>query len=477
MDTRTDLSMGPLQPGAFAPDRWRRAAAAAAMGVVAGVIGAALVALTLPAGVYGPLLLVVLVVLPVVGVAMFQTPLVGIALVFSTFPLGSLVSSLGPIPLQPVEVAVLIVTVFVVVGRLAWGAGPLPWHPILLWPLLVLGWAAVAMPSAADKTLALNQVVVLAAGILFATVVIAICDDIDSLRRALGIFVGVAALMAIFGLATMSDPQAMFGGAVVSGRAEGAFNQPNQLGSFSAMASMVAAGVAFASRTRRGRILAGTASLLLLAALTLSLSRGGWFGTTLAGIYLMVALPRARRAIAIAAIPAIMGVLAVITFIPDSPQVEVVGARIQALTAENPYDGRPQIWAEARREIVLDPWTGQGPGNFPVVSARSDSEASTVFADHAHNLWLTWAAESGIPASLLILGFAIAIGVGVRRARKTLLERGRGEEAALIAGLAAAGITVLGQGVVDYPLRNEVLWFTFWTLVGALLSTFILARR
>lgn len=456
---------------------WRRAVNAAAIGMVSGVVGATLVALTWQAGNYGPVVLVVMALLPVIGLALFQVPLVGVALVFATFPLGSLVASLGPLPLQPVEAAVLVVTVFAGVRRLAEGVAPIPWHPVLVWPLLLLGWAVVAVPSAADMTLALNQVLALAAGILFAGVVIGVCREAAALKRMLAIFVGVAGLMAIFGLATVGDPQAMFGGAVVTGRAEGAFNQPNQLGSFSAMAAMVAAGVAFSSRTRTGRIVAGTASLLLLAALTLSLSRGGWFGTALAGGYLMVAVPRARRAIAIASVPVILGIAAVVTFIPDSPQVEVVGARIQALTAENPYDGRPQIWAEARREIVLDPWTGHGPGNFPVVSARAGSEASTVFADHAHSLWLTWAAESGIPASLLIVAFALAIGVGVRRSRRALVQRGRIDEASLIAGLAAAGITVLGQGVVDYPLRNEVLWFTFWSIIGALASSFVLARR
>ena len=477
MDTQAAVQVGGF--GAEPPviEWWRRAVNAAAIGMVSGVVGAALVALTWQAGNLGPVVLVVMALVPIVGLALFQIPLVGVALVFATFPLGSLVSSLGPLPLQPVEAAVLVVTVFAGVRRLAHGVAPIPWHPMLVWPLLLLGWALVAVPSSADRTLALNQILALGAGMLFAGVVIGVCREPEALKRMLGIFVGVAAAMAIFGLTTVDDPQAMFGGAVVANRAEGAFNQPNQLGSFSAMASMIAVGVAFSSRTRAGRIAAGTASLLLLAALTLSLSRGGWFGTALAGCYLMIAVPRARRAIAIASVPLILGIAAVVTFIPDSPQVEVVGARLQALTAENPYDGRPQIWAEARREIVLDPWTGQGPGNFPVVSARAGSEASTVFADHAHNLLLTWAAESGLPAALLIVAFAVAIGLGVRRSRRDLLRRGRVADASLIAGLAAAGITVLGQGVVDYPLRNEVLWFTFWTLIGALASSFALARR
>jgi O-antigen ligase len=450
---------------------------AVAIAVASAGLGAALVALSWQTGRFGPAVLLAIALIPLLCVATFQAPTVGVAIVFATFPLGSLVTSLGPLPLQPVEAAVLAVTPIIGLRRLSQGLVPIAWNPLLLWALLLFGWTVVAVPSAFDKTLGFNQVLAIAAGILFATVVIDVCRDADSLRRMLAIFVGVAGAMAAFGLATMTDPEVMFGGASVSGRAEGAFNQPNQLGSFSAMGAMVAAGVAFAGRTKAGRVLAGTASFLLLAALTLSLSRGAWFGTFLGGCYLMAAVPRARRAIGIAAIPVILGVVAAVTFIPEAPQVEVVSARVQALTTGGPYDGRPQIWAEARREIVLDPWTGQGPGNFPVVSTRAGSEASTVYADHAHNLWLTWAAESGIPAALLISGFAVAIGINVRRSRRSLLRTGRRDEAALIAGLAAAGITVLGQGLVDYPLRNEVLWFTFWTVIGALLSSLAPARR
>jgi hypothetical protein len=161
------------------------------------------------------------------------------------------------------------------------------------------------------------------------------------------------------------------------------------------------------------------------------------------------------------------------SFAPGNTQVQVITKRVGALTFASPYDNRQQIWAEAIREMKARPWVGYGPGDFPVSSLRTGSETSSVYALHAHNIWLTWGAEAGIPAVLLIIGLTGAVGFAARRASRGANKRGDRADRAIVAGVTAALITVVGQGFVDYTMGNLVVFVALWALVGALL----VARR
>lgn len=154
-------------------------------------------------------------------------------------------------------------------------------------------------------------------------------------------------------------------------------------------------------------------------------------------------------------------------FLPRSPQVEVVGQRLGAITTTSHYDGRTEIWDVAQEQIRADPLTGQGPGSFPVTSARASSGTVTVSADHAHNIWLTWAAEMGIPSVLLLTGLMAALAFAARRSSKSAIAAGDEEGLAFGTCLTAALITLAGQGLVDYTWRNQVLFVAIATLVGA----------
>ncbi|HZQ27321.1 MAG TPA: O-antigen ligase family protein, partial [Acidimicrobiales bacterium] len=179
----------------------------------------------------------------------------------------------------------------------------------------------------------------------------------------------------------------------------------------------------------------------------------------------------ARRVIAALAIPALLVGVAFGTFAPSNPEVQVVSARAKSIVGErNPYDDRPHIWAEARRQILLDPWTGQGAGAFPVVAARSGSETVTYYPEHAHNIWLTIGAELGIPAVAALLGLMVHVGFVTRRARRRARKSGRPRDAVLIACLAAAMLAVMGQGLIDYTLRAAVLVTEVSGVLGALLA-------
>jgi O-antigen ligase len=206
--------------------------------------------------------------------------------------------------------------------------------------------------------------------------------------------------------------------------------------------------------------------------LLFSFSRGAWVGMVVGLAVLALNLRQARRilfAVGLSVVPVatLMG-----AFAPDAPQIGVVGERLSSIVGQkSPYEYRPQIWAEARREIESRPLVGDGPGNFPVASQRSTAQAeSTFFADHAHNFLLTWAAEAGLPAMALLIGLTVHVTVLVRRARRHAVFEGRHRDVALLAGLTAAFTALMTQGLVDYPLRHSVVFIALLGLLGFLLA-------
>jgi O-antigen ligase len=258
----------------------------------------------------------------------------------------------------------------------------------------------------------------------------------------------------------------------VTGRLEGAFDSPNQLGSFCALLTPIAAAFVFAVRGVTARALAIAGLLLIGSALMLSLSRGAWLGAAVALLYMLFKLREARRLVIALAVPALVAGIALSSVnATDNPELEVIGERARAFTARNPYDGRTDIWAEAWRQIKDSPVTGQGPGAFPVVSVRADSAASSISPDHAHNLALNWAAETGVPGLLLVAAFILAIAIAGRRVARAALARHDRRSYVLVVGMTT-GLLALGVQnlTVDYTLGNAVVHLAMWATIGLLLA-------
>src|SRR5919108_2924931 len=441
-----------------------------ALSLVAFASGAALAAVSSIAADWSPLVFVGLVALPLLALAVIADPLIGVFAVLATVPIGSASVAVGFVSVQAIEGAVFVVALLVVVRRLALGKTPLPWALPFGFALALIGWVTIALYSALDETRGVKQLLSLSGGLVFAAVVLAAAKDLVDLRRILAAFVvagTAAAAVAVSGGANFEHVQ--YGGSQVSGRLHGAFSEPNQLGSMCAMAIAVAAGLVFGCRTRRGRLLAALSLPILMAALLLTLSRGAWIGAALGIALLLLTLREARELLLFLSVPLIVVALIAGRFAADEPQLTVVGERAKAITVLSPYDERAAIWREAIREIKEDPLTGEGPGNFPVASVRAASYASLVYADHAHNLALNWAAEDGLPALALVFAFAVALTVPAYRASRRLRQDGRRRDRAVLLGVAAALLTVVGQGTVDYTLGNSVLHVAVWLLVGALI--------
>lgn len=415
-----------------------------------------LVAVLLPLGVAG-------------AVTALDRPWTGLAAVVAAVPLGVAGVQLGP--LDPIELLVVLAAGTTVVHRLLQRRTLLPWPSITWWPVAIGCVAVLSATRALDLALAVGQLLLLAVGGLAFLTTVGAVDGSRDVRRVVTAWCVVGAGVGLHALTGAGDLAATSGGLTVAGRPTGVFTSPNQLGAYAGMTLLLALGLLLSDGSRRQRTVAVVAALAATAALGLSLSRGAWVGTGVAGLLFVSVVPAARSLAGRWLVPG-LAVIAVLggLLLPQAPtQVQVVSQRFETLTEgeTSPYDNRDAIWAEAIREARERPWLGQGPANFPVVSRRATSESSFAGAEHAHSTPLNTAAEFGIPALLLLGGFTLAL---LRAARRTVRRLPRSGDAALAAGAGGALLVQVVHGLVDYTLRNATLAVLTWVVAGLVVA-------
>lgn len=443
--------------------------------VIVGAIAAALAfgyGLAAAASAFGgnlaPAVVVALPLVPLLALAVLADARVGVIAVFAAIPVGT--TKIGSLPVQLIIAMVAVFAGIVALRRLAAGVSPVGWAPPMWWLFALGAWTIVGFPQAVDQAAAIRQIAQLAGGILYASLIIAACRVPRDVRVVAGGFLAVSLVIAVLAVSSGHSFESYHGGAVVVGRAQGPFTQPNELGSFAAPMALLAVAVAVAGTTRRVRLSAAFVAFAIIAALALSLSRGAWIGFALGMAVLGFMFAPARRALLMLTPVLLVVALVLGAFAPDNPQVQVIGARLKSINGErNPYDDRPAIWREAQREMRERPLLGFGAGSFPEASITATSESRTTYASHAHNLFLTWGAETGFPGLALILAASAHIAVAGKRARRRF-EHASWPDAAVVAGAAAALVAILGQGMVDYALRNSVIFVTAFGLLGLLLA-------
>lgn len=223
-------------------------------------------------------------------------------------------------------------------------------------------------------------------------------------------------------------------------RAVGTFGNPNLLAAFLVLALPLAAFGSAVLADRSSRLF-GTAIVVLAAvAVLLTGSRGGVLGAVAgAGAALVLARPTRGRLIAAAAALA-----------------AVIGAFVLA-AAGGSVGVRQDVWAAAGQLVVTHP-LGVGPGRAGALIA--DLVPGDEDLQHAHNMWLNVAVESGWLGLAAMLAVTVLAGVGAVRAAR------RGSRAAVALGAGFAGFAVLA--VVDHPAGSSRIALAMWLVLGLL---------
>lgn len=442
------------------------------LGVGIGVgVALATAALALPGWHGAAALVAVPVVLLLLPLAL-RDPRGGIALFAAGLPAGLTTLAGG---VQVVQVLAALTVVLVASARLLQGVSPLRVPPAVIATFALVTWSLLTTPVAADLPRALRwNASLFVAALLVAAVVTAASGSLARLRHvALMLFAGSVATCAM--ALPESTQRRSFGAAVVDGRAQGVFSQPNELGLFAGttvvlgLALLVAVGEARHPGLQRLAVVLG--GLVALVALALSLSRGAWIGTLLALLVAGVLVAPIRRVLLGVVVAVTLGLSVLVAGNALPAQLDVIVARASLITDRdsNPYDARPAIWAEGVRQVREHPLVGGGPAGFTDASAGSSSMVvAFVRPAHAHNVILNFSAESGVPAGLALLAVTLLTAKAVvrGRARAGWSTRQRG----LLSALGCLPLVVLGQGTIDAPLRNPTTLLHTAAVLGLAIS-------
>jgi O-antigen ligase len=201
-----------------------------------------------------------------------------------------------------------------------------------------------------------------------------------------------------------------------------------------------------------------TALLLMVAALILTHSRGG-FLASLAGVAVLLwLLDRRSRSTRAASRVLVLSALVVagIAFYLTS---EVLLDRIDRtdITTEE----RLAVFANVNRAIGDNPALGFGYGGFADSFRLYDQNESAVHYDRAHNTWLENAFELGLPASVCLFaalaGLAVTCWRGVGRRHRDWVFPAAGVAASVLVGVHAT---------VDFSLQLPAVAMLYALVMG-----------
>jgi putative inorganic carbon (hco3(-)) transporter len=437
----------------------------AGLAVVSGVVGVLLAAVGLRLGLVPMVILAVVVgALPVGVVVVLARPDLALLLVPLSLPVGA--RAVPGLPIHVVEVAVVGAVGLAWLGRALRGRRAFAWPPPLLWGVAFVALLVPATAFAFDVKTAFNQLVLISFGLLLAASMAA-CERDDDMRLITFALVAVGAATCAISLRAVGGLQSQFGGGLVENRAQGPFAQPNDLGTFGNLILFASLGCLVSVRRRSGQIASALAALLGLGAVGLSLSRGAWIGTALGLLVLIVVLPGGRRRLLV------LGALLLVTLfgyatLGQPKATSIITQRLGKVFDQsgNPYDTRPEIYRQAVNVIEAHPLVGVGPGGFYESTLKPGAVPGSA-ALHAHNVLLTVAAEAGILAVCLLVAFTLALALSALGA---IRRRGPPGDRRMLAALGCGLIAIVGQGLVDFTLRNPVLLIVVWFFVGMMLA-------
>ncbi|MFM7219734.1 MAG: O-antigen ligase family protein [Nodosilinea sp.] len=242
-------------------------------------------------------------------------------------------------------------------------------------------------------------------------------------------------------------------------RADSVFGHPNVLASY--LVIILGLGLSL-SADRLGRspnrlsyVIYGSTSLALVG-IFCSGSRNGLLVAGLQlGLFFM--LVRSVRSL-------LWAVLALFTAMVLAILVWGVGGR-SLMTALSTATLRLDAWRLALEMIPQHPWLGSGLGTFKQLYNPADFAAPDDLLPHAHNLWLTLAAEAGLPFTL---GLTLVVGGILLRATVALIRGAPHREYVLATGywLSFVGTTLFG--VFDMPFYDARVNVLGWLLLAVM---------
>jgi O-antigen ligase len=291
-------------------------------------------------------------------------------------------------------------------------------------------------------------------------------------RQLIYIIIGVATFLSIFGLFKWIGanpflwwkyPDLKYSADFLSAT----YGNHNHLAGYMEMAIPLLLGLSLIG-FRRGKLLFLIfLTFLMLTALILSLSRGGWIGSLIGLVFMALALITDRHFRNKRLIAALTGGFVAVAFIVLASTLVVERIRTLEQKKEIPnLSARVTVWKGVVEMIQDHPLLGTGPGTFAAVFTQYQPPGFACRYFMAHNDYLHITSETGLPIIAIVVWMIIAL---YRKGFKNLKNPSR-----LVRGItvgAMSGITaILVHSISDFNLHipaNALLFTVLAALVAA----------
>lgn len=293
---------------------------------------------------------------------------------------------------------------------------------------LFLGWSLLTVFTATYAHDAWLELARITGALLFFFIVRAFPRPPQKLGLIAAAVTGMTYLgaQALFNFASTHDP-----------RQFGTFLNPNLFANALALAIPFSIGLPLAiwslTRKRNFAIAGALPFLILLPALAVTSSKGGLLAALVGSLATVLALRAARPAAFGAAFRKLLPAVLVLALVFGALAAKTVVPRLLAARGadDNSTMFRVYLWRGTLKMIEARPIVGFGPGAF---SGSYPQFAPAGTARSAHESWLQIAAESGVPALLLLAATALlALRNGWRARRDEGWELRAGAIGALLA--------------------------------------------
>lgn len=147
--------------------------------------------------------------------------------------------------------------------------------------------------------------------------------------------------------------------------------------------------------------------------------------------------------------------------------VEPVVKHFEELSHDDPLaqrnEGRMALWKDTMKLVREHPWAGAGLGSFQFAFTRVQSRELNYTVEHAHNDYLEFAAEMGVPAAaFLFVSFLLVALRTLQASRRAKSSRTR----ALALGTLGGTSALLIHGFADFNLHIPANALLFSVLLG-----------
>lgn len=222
------------------------------------------------------------------------------------------------------------------------------------------------------------------------------------------------------------------------------------------------------------RILVGYASLVILAGLAATVSRGGWIA---AGISLMVLFAiliriRSYRLPSLIAMVILVGLA--VNFVS---QAQITKKRFgQMFTDGKVGDFRFRVWEPAVQIWKESPWLGVGPAHFDYRFREYRPVDVQMTAYRVHNDYLNTLVDFGVIGGLLVASAFVLLYAGVFKTWKYVQRASehsnsrKSNKGAFVMGASIGLLAILLHSVVDFNMHipaNAILTITLMALLSS----------